>query len=121
MAKKRFKLLYHFMKEYRYNAKKRGIDWRLTDEEFLAIASLHCHYCGSPPKRFKRNKWSHGRAIGAVESEEVLNGIDRLNSEKGYVLSNCVACCSQCNWAKRNMSVNEFLEHIKQIFFNLVK
>lgn len=121
MAKKRFKLLYHFMREYRYNAKKRGIDWRLTDEEFLALASLHCHYCGSPPKRIKRSRWSAGVSYGVGESIEILNGIDRIDPEKGYTLSNCVACCTKCNRQKMDMGVNEFLDHIKQIFFNMVK
>ena len=121
MAKKRFRLFFHYRSEYVDNAKRRGIEWRLTDEEFLAVASLRCHYCGSPPRRFTRNRWSNRKAIGAVESEEVLNGIDRLNPEKGYVLSNCVACCSKCNRAKMDMGVNELLEHVKQIFSNLVK
>jgi hypothetical protein len=39
----------------------------------------------------------------------VYNGIDRLDSSKGYVLENCVPCCSEINWAKRVMSFEDFV------------
>lgn len=104
MAKKRYRLLYHFLKEYRDNAKKRGIEWRLDDEEFIAVSGLHCHYCGSPPKRITRSRWSSGKRYGASEAIEVLNGIDRIDPTKGYYLANIVACCKMCNRGKSDMT-----------------
>ena len=43
------------------------------------------------------------------------NGIDRVNSELGYELTNCVSCCISCNIAKSDHSYEEFVQLIKRI------
>ncbi len=42
-------------------------------------------------------------------------GIDRMDNNIGYVLSNCVTCCGQCNIFKLNLSITDFLIHINKI------
>jgi uncharacterized metal-binding protein len=39
-----------------------------------------------------------------------------LDSSLGYTKINSVPCCKVCNIAKHNLSVPEFLNHIKRIF-----
>lgn len=44
------------------------------------------------------------------------DGIDRIDSDEGYFINNCVTCCAKCNFAKRNLSVDVFLDLIKRIY-----
>jgi hypothetical protein len=83
---------------YKRAAKKRNIDWLLTDEEFNSFWQKPCSYCGD-------------------EIETI--GIDRLNSDEGYYLENCVSCCSTCNKMKMDLNKELFIDKIKQIIKNL--
>lgn len=86
---------------YKSNAKSRGLSWELSDEQFLEIVTKKCNYCGH---------------------SQDYNGIDRLDSTKGYTIDNCVPCCSWCNTMKLDYSESEFLAHIIQIYnFQLEK
>lgn len=70
---------YHVTKS---NAKKRGIKWSLSFEEFeLVRASGVCSYCKS-------------------DLPEVCGGLDRMDSSKGYHINNVVPCCKDCNTLK---------------------
>lgn len=60
----------------------RGIPWELTRDELAALISQPCIYCGNPLN-----------ASGA--------GLDRLDSDGPYVLSNVVPSCWPCNYIKR--------------------
>ena len=42
-------------------------------------------------------------------------GIDRVVSLTGYVLENCKSCCSQCNYMKKDLDLDEFLAHVMRI------
>jgi hypothetical protein len=95
---------------YKHNADKREIEFSLTKEEFRSISSKMCKYCGSEPKpRYARNI----KSVDAIPY--VYNGIDRVENTLGYVASNCVPCCSLCNYMKRELSTEEFLSHIKKV------
>jgi hypothetical protein len=88
-------------------AKKRGLSFKLTEEQFYVITSQPCHYCGKPPSLTRRT--SNGK------SEFTYNGVDRVNNSVGYELSNCVPCCRWCNIAKNNVSVEDFIENCKKV------
>lgn len=81
-------------------AKYRGIDFKLTLDEFKSIVMQKCHYC---------NEVYDGKYKGR-------NGIDRIDSSKGYVLSNCVPCCATCNSMKLDTDYDEFLNNVKYIY-----
>jgi hypothetical protein len=49
------------------------------------------------------------------------NGVDRIDSSKGYSLDNCTPCCKRCNQMKWDMSIDEFKEHVKLIYFHLIE
>jgi hypothetical protein len=86
---------------YRYNARKRGLAWELTEEQFNLIITSPCHY------------------TGVVESNKLItpsgetfryNGVDRLDNSKGYTLANSVSCCKSVNAAKSAMNYDEFVK-----------
>lgn len=81
-------------KEAKGGAKARGYEWRVTFEQFLEwIANRPCTYCGS----------------------EARHGIDRINNEPYYDISNVVPCCGRCNEMKNTATAAEFLEDVRRI------
>lgn len=49
----------------------------------------------------------------------LFNGIDRIDSLKGYILENVVTCCYQCNYAKSDLDIEEFKNLVIMIYKNL--
>jgi hypothetical protein len=92
---------------YRQDAKKRGIAFRLSKQEFRTLVFQPCHYCGAAPRlmwrSFRKAKPSRRQPIPVP-----MNGVDRLNNEPFYRLSNSVPCCQDCNTTKLDRSVEEF-------------
>jgi hypothetical protein len=43
------------------------------------------------------------------------NGVDRVDSGRGYTVDNCVPCCKFCNLMKRNYTPEFFLAHTSKI------
>ena len=80
---------------YKKNAKKRNLEFNLTREEFYNLTSKPCEYCGDI---------------------QDYNGIDRIDSSKGYETSNCVPCCEICNKMKLNYSKKDFLYQVQKIY-----
>jgi hypothetical protein len=81
--------------DYRRNAARKGLTFRLTKDEFRGIVIRACHYCGEMPKLF--------------------GGIDRLNNTEGYVNSNAVPCCKLCNYRKGAQSYEEFIAWVRKV------
>jgi hypothetical protein len=99
----------HVLLRYKLNATRRGLGWNLTDEEFFVLTSKNCRYCGCAPA-----------AVKALKSGSyVYNGLDRADSNLGYSCSNVVPCCSQCNYAKRHLSQQEFAAWVLKISAHL--
>ena len=74
---------------------RRQLEWKLTIEEFEKIIRQPCYYCGEMDGKF--------------------SGVDRIDSNKGYTIENCVPCCKTCNRMKRTMSPQEFVKRCKKI------
>ena len=51
-------------------------------------------------------------------NDTVLMGIDRKDNTLGYTLENSVPCCPTCNFAKRGLSVIEFIEWARRVYIN---
>ena len=98
-------------RHYKQNAKKRSLEYRLSIDDFKKLISGNCFYCGYEPTLSKFVSSSPNRR----DRELVCNGIDRVNSEHGYSSDNCVSCCSICNRAKSDLSVEEFQNWIEKI------
>jgi hypothetical protein len=83
------------------------VEFALTDAECDRLFEGHCVYCGAEPSNTKRKHNLNG--------DFVYQGIDRVDNNVGYMAGNCVPCCEQCNWAKRDMPVDAFLKWAKRV------
>ena len=93
---------------YIKSAAGRKYEWGLSKEEFKKLVTGNCVYCGTPPnKERKPNKGVYGGFM--------YTGIDRIDSNMGYVKGNVVSCCWDCNRAKGSLTVEEFFKWIKRI------
>lgn len=86
----------------RSQASIRNIEFTLNKEDFRALVTSLCTYCGASGSSYK------------IRSASV-NGIDRLDSSLGYTKENVVACCKKCNIAKHTLSPKEYIEHCKLV------
>ncbi len=92
-------------------ALKRNLTWELSNEEVKELFSSNCFYCNAVPRKSKANPNCYG--------DFYYNGIDRVDNTKGYILTNCVACCTDCNKAKLTKTEQEFYEFISRVFNHL--
>ena len=89
--------------KYRDAARRRDLEFSLTEAEFLKLVISSCFYCGLP--------YEH--------SPSGFNGVDRVDNAKGYLADNVVPCCKWCNHAKHTMSQAEFFSWIERVYFHL--
>lgn len=86
--------------QYKRHARDRGIEWNLTRDAVDQLVRMQCQYCGIVGGNTKQTKNHPGFKH---------NGIDRVDSSKGYESTNVVPCCGLCNRAKRDMPREEFI------------
>lgn len=89
---------------YFSRAKKKNLIFSLTKEEFTNITTKNCEYCGIEPKQnfyYYKTKENNNDKI-------LFNGLDRIDSNEGYLLDNVVPCCKTCNFAKNSLRLQEF-------------
>ncbi len=79
----------------RRSAAVRGHEWALSKETYERLRTMNCAYCGVSP--------------------EPTHGIDRLDNARGYTEENSVTACATCNYAKRKMTVYEFLTWARRL------
>jgi hypothetical protein len=101
-------------KNYVVGANNRKLKFKLTKENFSTLINDNCHYCGSIPTKIK--KYGGKRK----PSQITYNGVDRVDNEIGYLLSNCVTCCHLCNIMKLALSKKAFLDHVQKIHNHLI-
>ena len=88
----------HIHTNYKQRAPSRGLEFTLTVEYFKQHFRADCHYCGDPMDNV---------------------GFDRVENHIGYIESNVVPCCTQCNLMKRTLSKEYFLDKCRKIASNL--
>lgn len=113
MSESQFGIIYS---NYKSRAKSKGIEFTLDKNLFKNLIFSNCHYCNSEPNKFRIDRVKGSREI---DNSFLSNGIDRIDSSKGYIEGNLLSCCEDCNKAKRNLSYSQFLELIKDIYENL--
>jgi hypothetical protein len=109
------------MNSYKQGAKTRGFDWNLSYLEFVEITTKNCMYCDASPKSWDciSGAPSLQKDSPNVNSEDyqiLFNGIDRINSDEGYDIDNCVPCCTSCNRSKSDLSLSEFKQHVERMY-----
>lgn len=100
------------LRNYKRSARARALDWNLTNRETDLLFQGLCYYCGAEPNQ---SIVADSRRVNSYVGCYVYNGIDRLDSKKGYAVDNCVSCCGICNTMKMDRPVGEFLNHVKKI------
>ena len=87
-------------KVYQNNARNKDRNFDLSEDDFINMTSQPCIYCGEYSDTYN-GEW--------------FNGIDRIDSNLGYSLDNCVPCCAICNRMKMDLDVNNWIDKMKQI------
>jgi hypothetical protein len=83
------------MNNYKGTAVRKGREYALTDDQFIALVLADCTYCHASPNP--------------------INGIDRVDNTLGYTEGNVVTACRQCNVAKGTLPVDEFWAWAKRV------
>jgi hypothetical protein len=97
---------------YKDNAKKRGLSFNITYEQFIFLTSQDCFYCGEPPRQ-SMVKRSHNFNCNGIY---YYNGLDRVDNSIGYEYNNVVPCCKVCNRAKFQMSKQDFISWVFKVY-----
>ncbi len=95
---------------YRKQAAIRKLSFDISLKKFIELSQQPCAYCGD----LRTNSAKFERVIGGGEYK--YNGLDRLDSTKGYSIDNVVPCCKICNFAKSTTGHQEFLSWVKKVF-----
>jgi hypothetical protein len=96
------------LRQYKHDAKRRGLAWELTDGQAKILMTRNCYYTGRAPAK---------KMISDSGEVFLYNGIDRLNNLMGYVWENCVSCCHEVNMMKHIMATRDFLDFCKEVTF----
>lgn len=83
----------HYVK----GAKKRKMDFTLIKGQFETLIIQPCFYC-------------------RYHKDGEVNGIDRIDNNKGYIIDNVVACCEACNAMKSSQHPQEFIDKLYAIW-----
>ena len=83
---------------YVKSAQSKSLQFELEEFEYDVISSQECYVCG------KKNTTTH------------FNGLDRIDSNKGYNESNVHPCCANCNYMKNNYTYKDFMDKCIMIY-----
>jgi hypothetical protein len=114
----------YWFNRYKRGALKRNLEFDLTFEESTSIGLVPCYYTGilnlytlpfksskrSVKLKFDENYWK--------QTIININGLDRVDSTRGYTKDNVVSCCTQANLAKSKYTQEEFIYMCNQIAAN---
>ncbi len=97
-VKRPYEALYNYM---RLSAKHCRRSLEMTYEEFVEFTKCSkCIYCE------RQLSWSSKN----IKENGLAYNLDRIDNSKGYSVENCVPCCAECNFLRRDcLSHEEFL------------
>lgn len=96
-------ILYRLKTQYIPRAKRKGLEFALTNEQIVKLLKSDCFYCGA---KFG----TESRTI--LDKKYPMMSIDRIDSSKGYSFSNCVTSCKQCNTMKMDIPLEKWFERM---------
>lgn len=74
------------------HAIERKYEFNLDLDFAMTLCTDICYYCDNPP------------------TDEQINGIDRIDNSKGYLIDNVVSCCTVCNISKGTATIDNFIK-----------
>jgi 5-methylcytosine-specific restriction endonuclease McrA len=107
-----------YLQGIQQKSKKRGWDSWITFGEYQNLIHQPCTYCGDIDSNVMRDRLRIKVPISGTVVR--YNGIDRIDSSKGYVTGNVVPCCKRCNIAKNDMTFDEWREWSQRLADNFV-
>jgi hypothetical protein len=86
-------------------------------QTFYTYSQLPCTYCGAQNTNCCNPYLNDKKAsqIAKENSNFYYNGIDRIDPSKTHAIDNIVPCCIRCNFAKNNLTLEQFHDWIKRI------
>ena len=98
----------HLINQYKQSAKRRNIPYQLTEDQAIQLLLGDCHYCGAKPSN---------KVVRSTTANSTLlySGIDRYDNSVGYTTENCVSCCTFCNTAKLDKTIQQWEEWLDRI------
>jgi hypothetical protein len=91
-----------YYNKYTSGASDRNLEFNLSFEKFRELVESPCNYC----KKF---------------NEFEVVGIDRIDSNIGYIEINTVSCCETCNYMKGTQNILEFARNIVKLYTTFAK
>lgn len=92
---------------YKAGAKFRKLSFNISEDEFRILTKQNCNYCGSPPSNTRKK--TNGPGV------YIFNGLDRVNNDIGYEMSNIVSCCGICNIMKKMLTTKQLIDQARKI------
>jgi len=93
---------------YKYRARRKNLEFDLAPDIFQYLIEHTCYYCGVKPSSVYNFEKS--------DNQLIYNGLDRIDHTKGYTIPNVYPCCSDCNFAKKDLTEEEFLGWINKLY-----
>ena len=84
---------------YKRSAELKQLEYDISLDEFKEVVNRPCNYCGILRDR------------GTAQ----FNGIDRDDNNIGYLMGNCVSCCTMCNYMKNTLRGDAFIRRVEHI------
>lgn len=81
--------------QYMHRASIKGFEFVLSNDQYNTITHQMCYICGN--KNFN------------------TIGMDRIDNSKGYIVDNLEPCCSECNYFKRDFTLDVVYDKITKI------
>jgi hypothetical protein len=80
---------------YQAAARREGLSWELTSDEFRQLAQRDCHFCNTAP---------------GVLSDSDFNEVGRVGNASGFTADNSIPCCQIC---ARGLAASSYAEHLE--------
>lgn len=89
------------------------LPFEISDEDAYKLSQQPCHYCGLEKQNTTLYKPDNLILF--------YNGLDRVDSSRGYTDGNVVPCCKRCNAAKNDMTVGEFRDWLQRTYVHYIQ